>query len=284
MTQNFSIKEALKSKPLTLFLGIAGVIFTGLIDHATGYEVRIFPFYFLPIALVAWRLSWPYVLALSVMSSVTWAAANILAGKDYSSLFIWPINIGTQLVAFATVGVLVSNLHRRLQAEKDLSRKDQLTSLLNSRAFYESGDMLLAFAHRSDRPVTFVYMDLDNFKAVNDERGHLEGDRALMAVADVLSSHFRASDLIARFGGDEFAMLLFDTGPEAAHTSLDRVRELLAAAMKRNGWPITLSIGAVTYSHMPPTLKEGIHRADSLMYRVKKEGKNQVRIEIGDPA
>ena len=284
MTKTFSIREAFISKPLTLALGIAGTIAIGMIDYITGYEVRIFPLYFLPIALVAWRLSWPHALALSALSSLTWAAANILSGKDYSSLFIWPINMVSQLVAFGTVGVLVSDLYRRLRSEKDLSRKDQLTSLLNSRAFYESGDMLLAFARRSDRPITFVYMDLDNFKAVNDERGHLEGDRALMAVAEVLSGHFRASDLIARFGGDEFAMLLFDTGAEEAHTSLDRVHELLAAAMNGNGWPITLSIGAVTYLRMPQTLEEAIHQADSLMYRAKKEGKNRVRLEVADPA
>ncbi len=284
MTKTFSIKEAFISKPLTLALGIAGTIAIGMIDYITGYEVRIFPLYFLPIALVAWRLSWPFALALSALSSLTWAAANILSGKDYSSPFIWPINMVSQLVAFGTVGVLVSDLHRRLRSEKDLSRKDQLTSLLNSRAFYEQGDMLLAFAHRSNRPVTFVYMDLDNFKAVNDELGHLEGDRALMAVAGVLSGHFRSNDLIARFGGDEFAMLLFDTGQEEAHTSLDRVRDLMAAAMKNNGWPITLSMGAVTYLRMPQTLKEAIHQADSLMFRGKSEGKNQVRIEVGDPA
>ena len=79
-------------------------------------------------------------------------------------------------------------------------------------------------------------------------------------------------------------MLLFDTGPEAAHTSLDRVRELLAAAMKGNGWPITLSMGAVTYLHMPQTLKEAIHEADTLMYQAKKKGKNQIRIEVRNPA
>ena len=137
MTQYFSIKTAVKSIPLTLSLGITGVIFVGVIDHLTGYEVRLFPLYFLPIAFVAWRLSRPYALALSALSSLTWALANFLAGKVYSSPFTWPVNVLSQLAAFATVGVLVSDLRRRLLAEKELNRQDQLTALLNSRAFYE---------------------------------------------------------------------------------------------------------------------------------------------------
>jgi len=284
VAQNFSIKEAVENKPLILAVGIGGVIFTGVIDHITGYDVRLFPLYFLPIAFIAWRLPRPYALALSVMSSLSWALSNFLAGKVYLSPITWPINVVSQMVAFGTIGILVSDLRRRLLAEKVLSRQDQLTALLNSRAFYESGDLLLAFAHRSNRPVTFAYMDLDNFKEINDECGHLEGDRALRAVAEVLKSHFRASDLIARFGGDEFVMLLFDTDLDEAHTSLHRVRDLLAATMKRNGWPITLSMGAVSYRRMPQTLKEAIHEADSLMYRAKRDGKNRVQIEVGNPA
>ncbi len=283
VAQEFPNKETVTSKPLILFVGIAGVVLTGVVDYFTGFEVRLFPLYFLPIAFVAWRLSRPCTLALSVMSSLIWALSNYLAGKIYPSPFTWPINIVSQLVAFGIVGILVSDLRRRLLAEKVLSRLDPLTSLLNSRAFYEQGDLLLAIARRSGRPITFVYMDLDNFKEINDERGHLAGDRALKVVAEVLGGHFRLSDLIARLGGDEFAMLLFDTGPDEARPSLDRVRELLAAAMKNNGWPITISMGAASYLSMPPTLQEAVHEADNLMYRAKREGKNRVRIEVRNP-
>jgi diguanylate cyclase (GGDEF)-like protein len=284
MEPKFPVKEAAKKKLPILFAGIAAVLLTGVIDYATGYEVRLFPLYFLPIAFIAWRLSLPYALALSAMSTATWAFSNFLAGKVYVSPFAWPINIVSQLVAFGVVGILVCDLRRRLLVQEDLNRQDPLTSLLNGRAFHERGGMLLAIARRSAKPFTLAYMDLDNFKEINDARGHLEGDRALRGAAEVLKTHFRSSDLVARLGGDEFAMLLFDTGSDAARSSLERVRDLLAAAMRRNGWPVTFSVGAVSYMRAPQTLEEAIHKADSLMYQAKRQGKDRVHIEAADPA
>lgn len=263
----------------TLLLGIGGILAIGAIDYATGYEVRLFPLYFLPIAFVGWRLSRPFVLGMAVLSSLTWAAANLLAGKTYTHTTTWPINTLSQLTAFTVIGLLVSDLRRRLRAEEKLSRRDPLTDLPNSRAFYEHGDMLLAIARRTARPVTVAYMDLDNFKQVNDVQGHLEGDRALIEAARVLQGHFRESDLVARLGGDEFASLQVETNLEAARASLERVRDKLVAAMKHNGWPITVSVGGASYSRAPAALEEAIHHADSLMYRAKMEGKNQVCIE-----
>jgi diguanylate cyclase (GGDEF)-like protein len=284
MEPKFPVTEAI-GKKLTIFLaGVLGVLLTGVADYVTGYEVRLFPLYFLPIAFVAWRLSRPYTLALSVLSSAIWAFSNFLAGRVYASPFTWPLNILSQLVAFGAVGILVSDLRRRLLLEEDLNRQDPLTSLLNSRAFNEHGDMLLAITRRWAKPFTIAYMDLDNFKEINDVRGHMEGDRALREAAGVLKNHFRSSDLVARLGGDEFAILLFDTGADAARLSLNRVRDLLVAIMSRNGWPVTVSVGAVSYVNAPQTLKEAIHLADSLMYQAKKQGKNRVCIEAIDPA
>jgi diguanylate cyclase (GGDEF)-like protein len=274
-----SVKEVV-GKILPIFLaGVLGVLLTGVVDYVTGYEMRLFPLYFLPIAFVAWRLSRPYALALSALSSATWAFSNFLAGRVYASPFTWPVNIVSQLVAFGAVGILVSDLRRRLLAEEDLNRQDPLTALLNSRAFYERGDMLLAITRRYAKPFTIAYMDLDNFKEINDMRGHMEGDRTLKEAARVLKTHFRSSDLVARLGGDEFAVLLFNTGADAARLSLNRVRDLLVAAMSRNGWPVTVSVGAASYASAPPTLNEAIHLADSLMYQAKRQGKNRVCIE-----
>ncbi len=189
----------------------------------------------------------------------------------------------TQLIAFGTVGILVAQVRSKLTLALELSRQDSLTSLPNSRAFYESAELLLAVARRSGGSLTIAYLDLDNFKHVNDERGHQEGDRALKVTADVLKGHFRASDLVARLGGDEFAIMLPDTGADAARTSLERVSALLASSMRGNGWPITVSIGAVFFVCAPATLERAVSGADALMYRAKKTGKNRVHIEVVDP-
>ena len=279
MEPKFPVKKAVENKLPVFLAGVLGVLLTGGVDYVTGYEVRLFPLYFLPIAFVAWRLSRPCTLALSALSSATWAFSNFFAGRVYASPFAWPINIVSQLVAFGMVGILVSDLRKRLLLVEDLNRKDPLTSLLNGRAFYERGDMLLAIMRRYPKPFTLAYLDLDNFKEINDVRGHLEGDRTLREAARVLQNHFRSSDLVARFGGDEFAMLLFDTGADEARLSLNRVCDLLVAAMSRNGWPVTASVGAVSYVSAPQTMNEAVNLADSLMYQAKRLGKNRVCIE-----
>ncbi|MBI3072230.1 MAG: hypothetical protein HYY84_08935 [Deltaproteobacteria bacterium] len=139
---------------------IAGVTVIGFLDYATGHEVRLFPLYFLPVALAAWSCTRAWTFAMSVLSTGAWILSNWLSGKSYSSLFIWPINFISQLLALGIVGILVSELRRRLTFEEALSRRDHLTSMWNSRAFYEAAELLLAVARRSSRPITFAYLDL----------------------------------------------------------------------------------------------------------------------------
>lgn len=267
------------SRLLTTTAAIGGVALVGLADYATGTEIRLFPLYFVPIAVIAWRASRTTSTIFAFMAALAWAISNWFGGRHYSSPFIWPINVTTMFVAFGTITFLVSELQHRLRLERDLSRKDTLTGLPNGRAFYEQGSLLLAVARRSSRPLTFAYLDLDNFKAINDQHGHKEGDRALIETAEALKLQLRASDLVARLGGDEFAILLPDTGLDAARASLERVRTHVAARMQQNRWPVTVSVGAVTYSRPPATLDEAVHDADSLMYRAKSEGKDRVSVE-----
>jgi len=267
--------------PAIFALGILGVAVTGGLDWVTGYEVRIFPLYFLPVAYVAWNLSRPSAIGIACLSTAAWALSNSLAGREYSSSWIWPVNILTQLVAFATVSVLVTELRRSLRLERELSRTDALTGLLNARAFREQGELLFAIARRTKRPLTLAYLDLDGFKQINDERGHQQGDQALLAVAETLKADVRKSDLIARVGGDEFALVLPETGADGARTTLERVRARIATRMQQSGWPATVSVGALAYPEGPPDLDEAIQDADALMYRAKEAGKDRVHVELG---
>ncbi len=178
--------------------------------------------------------------------------------------------------------MLVSELQKRLASERALSRVDALTALPNSRAFRERAEWLLAMARRTRHPITLAYLDLDNFKQVNDERGHQEGDRALKETAEVLKRQLRDVDLVARMGGDEFAVLLPETSCETARIALERVCAELRVVMQRNHWPVTASVGGVSYVRPPDTLDEAVRDADALMYQAKDHGKDRVVLKAID--
>ncbi|HLQ51832.1 MAG TPA: diguanylate cyclase, partial [Terriglobales bacterium] len=153
-----------------------------------------------------------------------------------------------------------------LEAEKKLARCDVLTDLANRRAFYERAEQERKRAARYGRPLSLAYIDLDNFKQINDTRGHDACDQVLTNVATVLKNNLRAEDLAARLGGDEFALLLPEAGDAAAAFVIHKLHRLLTAAMQERNFPVTFSMGLVTYDGVPQNIEEMVQKADDLMY------------------
>src|SRR5207237_3552929 len=125
-------------------------------------------------------------------------------------------------------------------------------------------------ARRLSRPLTLAYIDLDNFKQVNDRLGHAAGDAVLVQVVRTVCDELRGSDLLARLGGDEFGLLLPETGPEGAAALLTRIHEVLSDEMAGQGLPVTFSVGAITFHRPLLDVDQMIQRVDGLMYRAKK--------------
>ncbi len=175
---------------------------------------------------------------------------------------------------------LLKSQRATLETERRLSRTDGLTGAANRRAFYETAEVERKRALRYGRPMSLAYIDLDNFKQVNDQSGHDSGDRVLVCVAEVLRKHNRAENLVARLGGDEFALLLPEAGQISAGVVINKLRGLLNNAMRENGWPVTFSIGVVTYDKPPENMEEMVQVADKLMYTVKREGKNKIGCSV----
>ena len=176
----------------------------------------------------------------------------------------------------ARVGIAVEqiSIHEKLER---LSRVDELTGLYNRRAFYEDLEGRLAHHRRTGRSGALVYVDLDNFKMVNDVHGHSAGDEVLKLLSDILKGGSRIGDLTARLGGDEFALWTEDTDEEGAMT---KARLLMADAEQLRTHsageehPLGISVGiAVSDPHSSETMNEMIGRADGAMYDVKHSGK-----------
>lgn len=269
--------------PVILATSVALVVAVGWIDYATGVEVRAFPLYFAPVSLVTWRLGRSWGLALCCLSTGAWLLANRLAGLTYSKTYIPYVNTAAIFSAFVLVSLLLAAQKRQLERERSLARSDSLTGLANGRAFYETVASELARAARYRRPLTLAYIDLDNFKTVNDRLGHQAGDELLAGVGQALRRAIRSTDVAARLGGDEFCVLLPETGPEGCRLALENVRAQIAETMRAGGWPVTASIGAVSCTRPVCTVDELVREADALMYAVKGSGKDAIRCLVLGP-
>ena len=174
-----------------------------------------------------------------------------------------------------------------LKRAEALSVTDDLTHLYNSRFLNQVLRKETKRASRSGRPLSLLFIDLDGFKAVNDTHGHLYGSRALVEAAAVIRSSARETDMVARFGGDEFALVLPDTGSEGAFAVGERIRERLAAhlflADDDLNMHLTGSVGVATLPVVANSAEELLEAADKAMYLVKEGGKNGILAAV-DPA
>ncbi|WP_143027093.1 GGDEF domain-containing protein [Rhodospira trueperi] len=182
------------------------------------------------------------------------------------------------------VGIANEQINR-YETIMTLSRTDALTGLLNRRAFLEDVERRHHRLERAQASSALLYLDLDNFKQVNDARGHAQGDRVLTMVADILGQRTRPTDLVARLGGDEFAVWLEDADDAVANQKARDFLEggaLLLPMSGRPDHPLALSIGiAVCDPNRPESLETLIKRADSAMYAAKLGGKG--RYHLADP-
>jgi diguanylate cyclase (GGDEF)-like protein len=263
----------------TLWLINAALILSiAIVDDITGFEVASSPFYFIPVGISAWYGTSAMATAACIASAAGWLWADIDAGHVYSSDLIPIWNSLVRLLTFAMLASLMIGVRNMFLRQSDLANTDHLTGLSNSRAFLKrmSAHLSRALPTHSN---ALCYLDLDHFKQVNDSLGHTEGDRVLKLVGQLLRAHVRQGDLVGRLGGDEFALLLIDADADAAQRVCDRVRAALRAEAQRAGWPVTMSIGVAVFSGPLPSADAAIQRADTLMYRVKTNGKDSVLIE-----
>ena len=189
-------------------------------------------------------------------------------------------NTGISLITFLLTTFILSSVRSALEQEKKLARLDPLTGIANRRFFLELIGAEMNRAIRYKHPFTIVQFDLDNFKTVNDHFGHNRGDTILRLVAKTTQRNIRATDTVARLGGDEFAILLPETGPESAYMVIEKVQKLNLDVMKKEGWPITLSTGVVSFISPPTTVDEILKLSDVLMYKAKNGGKNTIKYTV----
>lgn len=252
-------------------------------DVLLGERFGVLLFYIAPIAWAAWQTGRNTSLVVSVFSAFARFGVEIVEDHNkgiWRPELIW--SISTELIFFMVFVGLILTVQRQLEQERALARSDGLTRLHNARSFEMAVAGERERLRRYGRVMTLVYLDLDNFKAVNDRWGHAAGDELLITIARVLSGNIRQVDIAARLGGDEFSLLLPETDAKGAAIVLNRLRDKMLAAVEARGWPVTCSFGCVTFLHAPETTEDVLRAADQAMYKSKHGGKNRIESAVWD--
>lgn len=257
-------------------LSLMAVAVIALAKHWAGPGFTFLLFYLAPVFAAAWLVGRRAGVSVSVAGALAYFLSEGF-GPGFETRPLVPVfNFAARLGAFLFVTYFVSALRRSLEQERQAARTDALTGALNRRSFFEVADLEIKRARRHRNPFTVAYLDIDDFKELNDRFGHTAGDAALRALTDTLRRGVREIDYVARLGGDEFVLLMPETNDAAAGSVVTRVRESLTRVAAENRWPISFSVGVVTWTTPPRTVDALIKQADDTMYEVKNTGKNRI--------
>ncbi len=212
----------------------------------------------------------------------------MLAFRTAETPFLSLVIVMTSLLPFAFIlassflllrGFQILDRHNKKLSEE--VERDNLTRLANRYAFVRHGRNMLQQAHMQQTPLSLILLDADHFKSINDSHGHLAGDLALQHLAKILSQTSRESDMVARWGGEEFAILLRCADLSGAYGFADRLRERISnTPFYWNGEQVhmTMSAGVTEWQQNDDDLHHMIIRADEALYKAKSKGRNQVQL------
>ena len=259
----------------------------GRIDYATGTDIGLSLLYLIPVAIAGWYGGVSIATIVGAAAGTAWLSADLAWRDSDTAILISVWNSFTRYVIYIAVGVLLALLHRdreKLRSlaarESSLARTDAGTHLPNARAFMEVLEAEVRAARESGDPVCVAYLDLDNFKCVNDQFGHAAGDEVLQRVAAALRQSIRGHDVAARVGGDEFAVLLRGVEPDAARTVGERIAARVTdIASNYSGAALGVTLGVAHFRAVPRDAATLLRAADGVMYQGKASGKGRVVVQ-----
>ena len=262
---------------MKIIISFALIASIGYLDIVTGWELAFSLFYIVPIAFSVWFLGWRAGVLTCIVCTAVWLWADLFLNHPYSESFVIYWNTFIRASFFFLFAFLLNSLRSAYIRERSFARTDGLTRIVNSRYFHELLEVEIERSKRFKHPVTLAYIDLDNFKTVNDRFGHTTGDNALILIADCIKNNVRSIDFLGRLGGDEFALLFPETDQNSVRSVIAKLQNGLLHVMQQHRWPITFSIGVLTCDTMYPDADELIKLADELMYSVKNTSKNAIK-------
>ncbi len=255
-------------------VGVLAVTGIAAVDWLTGPTMSVSLLYVLAVIAVTWCGPRRFGVLVAALASAESIAAHVLGTDPSETLPVALWNAGARLVVLVIIVGLLGGLRRALVLQRYHATTDPLTGALNRRAFQFAADRECLRAHREGTPVSVAYLDLDDFKSVNDRLGHRVGDEVLQAFAARVRDSIRGTDLFCRIGGDEFVLLFPNTDATEAVAVTRRVRATLAEQPLDP--PVTASTGIATFRSVPAAVDDLVDAADELMYRAKMLGRDTI--------
>lgn len=274
------IKELIVHKPHSkeiVFLKIAVIAIVFAISYLhliAGPLFEFHLFFFIPIIIASWFTSNSFSYFILGLVIFSWTIGDYLITKETINPLPFAFNAVMHACIIIYLNYLLGYIRQQLIKESQLAREDSLTKILNRRGFYENAETVFSTAHRHQLAVTCIFIDLDEFKSINDTYGHKTGDQLLYETAQIIKANIRKTDIAGRLGGDEFCIILLNVNSNQAMDFSENLRNTLNEKMQQHNWNTTFSMGVVSYDSAPESFQDVIQQADNLMYQVKKNGRN----------
>jgi len=259
------------------YLAALVIAFTGFYFN---HFLLVEPLFFIPIVVLSWYGSRRAGILLSVFIVSLTLFINLMVLGSVTFSLEYSLYTFLRLITYILSSVLIINFRSAHNAEFVMASTDSLTGLLNHRSFYLDLANEIIRSIRYKHVFSLAYLDIDNFKNINDSIGHYKGDELLISVAKCLLSSLRKTDIIARLGGDEFAIIFPETSQGEVKSAFAKASEELKNKMLHKGWNVSFSVGIVTFETLPADIKEAIKVTDDLMYTVKNNRKDDVAFKV----
>lgn len=274
MSRILNLLEQMEKIP-KIILGIFLLLGVALLDFYTGAELSFSLFYLIPIAFFSFAFSASVGVGVGFISAAIWLFVDLMTYASHDSFtYLW--NSIIRLGFFLLPAILLKSLEQ----ERIHARTDFLTDAINNRYFNDLLEREIERSLRYKHPFTVAFIDLDNFKVINDTFGHTFGDSMLRNIAECMKIHLRKTDVVARVGGDEFALLLPETNPEEAKIAIANLLTQIAEELSARKWPVTFSVGVLTLTAPTLSADKILQQVDKLMYIVKNNGKNNIKFAV----
>jgi diguanylate cyclase (GGDEF)-like protein len=234
----------------------------------------------IPVLLASWYGGRKTGAAIALLSAIALLTTNYSLHFYNVNTISAAYDLLVALLVYLFISIIVTNFRKVHSVEIVAADTDTLTGVSSSRKFYADLENEINRSRRYGHSFSLVYLDVDDFKNINDTLGHPIGDELLIRLSKSLQTSLRATDIIARIGGDEFVCLLPETERMAAKSALLKAEKALKGSMEKYGWDVSFSIGVITFEKPPNDALQAVKLVDDLMYKVKRGSKNDIAYQV----